>query len=150
MAQEVLSLYRYYLMMRHMQSRFLHELGSGNWHELAALDARYLPFLLRTDPPAIFLNLWQATLYVLIEGWQKAGMENVQIDALLKSPNVQALRLHRHGTFHYHEDITPPLYSKLLRSDDAVEWTHHLSAAFHAYFDQQKLSAEFREGAKNC
>jgi len=150
MQPKILSLYRYYLMMRHQHSRFQHEMAEGNWAELMQAGPDYLPFLLRTDPPAIFLSLWHATLYVVIEGWQKAGLEDPRIDILLESPNVEALRLHRHGTFHYHEQLSPPTYSKLLESPDAVAWTQQLSDAFHAYFTAQRQRPEFRLAALNC
>ena len=74
------SLYRYYLMARHMQSRFLHELGGGDWHLTAQKNPDYLPFLIRVDAPAIYLSLWQATLYVMIEKWKKLGLSDPVID----------------------------------------------------------------------
>lgn len=132
-----------------MQSRFLHELGSGDWHTLAEKNPKYLGFLMTVDPPAIFLSLWQANLYVVIEGWHKLGLSNPKVDALLLSPNVEALKLHRHGTFHYHEELIPRLYRKLLVSADAVDWTHNLSEAFKQFFDAALLDPEFAKSALN-
>ena len=83
-----------------MQSRFLHELGGGNWHILMQENPCYLPFLMSVDAPAIYLSLWQATLYIVVEGWRKLALSDETIDRLLLSPNVEALKLHRHGTFH--------------------------------------------------
>src|SRR5690606_12160026 len=137
MTAKVLSLYRYYLMMRHMHSRFLHALGGDDWHIRMQRNPEYLPFLIRVDAPAIYLSLWQATLYVVVEGWRKLALSDGTIDELLQSPNVEALKLHRHGTFHYHEDITPPTYRALLQSQDVVQWASALSDAFHAYFERR-------------
>ena len=144
----IVSLYRYYLMMRHMQSHFLHELGGGDWHLTAQKNPDFLPFLIRVDAPAIYLSLWQATLYVVIEGWKKLGLSDPVIDEFLRSPNVDALKLHRHGTFHYHEELTPPVYRSLLQSLDFVQWTHGLSEAFRSYFAQRLKEPAFEEEAK--
>jgi hypothetical protein len=57
-------------MMRHTQPRFLHEPGGGDWHLPGQSD--YLAFLIRVDAPAIYLRLWQATLYVLTAGMKEA------------------------------------------------------------------------------
>jgi hypothetical protein len=137
-------------MMRHMQSRFLHELGDGDWHIRMQQNPDYLPFLMRVDAPAIYLSLWQATLYVVVEGWRKLALSDVMLDGLLQSSNVEALKLHRHGTFHYHEDITPPTYRALLQSPDVVQWTHALSDAFHTYFERRMQEPAFAKAAKNA
>ena len=144
MKKGIVSLYRYYLQMRHMQSRFLHELGGGNWHEHLAKNPQYFGFLVTVDPPAIYLALWQATLYVLVEGWNTLQLENTAIDHLIASSNVAALKKHRHGTFHFQYDIVPKKCRQLLQSEDVVEWTHALSAAFHDYFQQTTRTDEFR------
>lgn len=128
------SLYRYFLIMRRMQLSFEQELNFGDWHLAAQSNPLYLPALIATDPPAIFLTMWQATLYVVIEGWQKLGLNHPHLDVLLKSSNVEALKLHRHGTFHFHAGATPTSCHKLLQSDDSIEWLYKTSEAFSSYF----------------
>lgn len=150
MKKGVIGLYRYHLTMRHMQSRYLQELGGGDWHLTAADNPEFLFFLISVDPPAIYLSLWQSTLYVVIEGWQKLGLSDPAIDMLLQSPNVEALKLHRHGTFHFHEQLKPPLYRELLQSPDAVEWVHRLSDSFHVYFQRASQHPSFKEEALNA
>lgn len=145
MKEGIVSLYRYYLQMRHMQSRFMHELGGGNWHEHMTSNPKYMGFLVSVDPPAIYLAMWQATLYVLIEGWTTLGLKDDSIDRLIESPNVAALKEHRHGTFHYQFNLVPKKCRELLRSETVVEWTHALSDSYHRYFQSVTQSDDFRE-----
>src|SRR5450759_3093607 len=51
--------------------------------------------------PGTFMSYWYGSLYTVIEGWRELGLHDPEIDQLLTSPNVEALRLFRNATFHY-------------------------------------------------
>jgi hypothetical protein len=83
-----------------------------------------------------YLSYWYAALYVVVEGWQKLGLYDDEIDRLLESPNVELLKLYRHGVFHFHEDyfnesLTLPLIET---GDNPVEWVRALSSALGRWF----------------
>src|SRR3954447_4244682 len=58
-----------------------------------------------TDPVAsmddlIAMSLWYATVYVVIEGWLKAKLEDAELDELLADGHVDTLRRFRNQVFH--------------------------------------------------
>ena len=83
-----------------------------------------------------YLSYWYAALYVVIEGWQKLDLSNPVIDNLLKSPNVDRLKLYRHNVFHFHEPyFNIPLMAPLIESEDApVDWVRQLGDEFSRWF----------------
>lgn len=52
----------------------------------------------------LYMSLWYACLYVLIEGWLQLKLSDPEVDALLESPNVDLLERFRNGVFHYQRD----------------------------------------------
>lgn len=51
----------------------------------------------------VYLCLWYATLYVVVEGWRdELRLSSVEVDALLADVTmVESLRRFRNGTFHF-------------------------------------------------
>lgn len=83
-----------------------------------------------------YMSYWYAALYVVVEGWQRLGLHDELIDELLDSPNVELLKLYRHGVFHFHEDyfnrrLTLPLID---RGDAPVAWVGDLSTQLGRWF----------------
>ena len=54
-------------------------------------------------------------LYTVIEGYRELQLQDPKIDGLLRSPNVDALRLLRNATFHFQKEFFES-------EDDAFHW----------------------------
>lgn len=54
-----------------------------------------------TDACRSYIELWLATLYVVVEGYNKLELECPEIDALMDEKLIERLKLFRHGVFHY-------------------------------------------------
>lgn len=59
-----------------------------------------------------YLSYWYGGMYVVIEGWQRLGLHDPEVDDLLTSDNVKHLERHRHGAFHYHMSISTTSFSR--------------------------------------
>src|SRR5262249_44466977 len=69
---------------------------------------------------AMYMSLWYGCLYILIEGWRTLRLENQEIDALLRSSNVNLLRIYRNATFHYQKDYLHEKFMTFLREGEAT------------------------------
>lgn len=127
----VLTLHRFFLWSTVLQSHFN--------ETLAGFTARGEGFSLNSDEGIkayAYMSYWYAALYVVVEGWQRLGLHDDRVDELLDSPNVELLKLYRHGVFHFHEDyfnqhLTLPLID---RGDAPVAWVRDLSNELGRWF----------------
>jgi hypothetical protein len=125
-----LTLHRYYVW-----STILHEHFEK---VLAGFRERGEPFSMDTDEGVralAYMSYWYASLWVVVEGWQKLGLHDDEVDQLLDSPLTEKLRLFRHWVLHYHEKyFNQPLVDPFIADRDAVEWVRSLSNALGRYF----------------
>ena len=85
----------------------------------------------------MFMSYWSATLYVVAEGWQKLGLTDPVIDALLADPHLALLKQYRHGVFHFQADYFDKRYRDFTDlGQPAITWAHRLHGAFTAYFQR--------------
>lgn len=76
-------------------------------------------------------SYWAASLYVVIEGWEKAKFKDPIIDALLAvSDHKDVLRRLRNGTFHYQPSLTSSKLLDFLSSPDCLLWLYTLHTEF--------------------
>jgi hypothetical protein len=91
------------------------------------------------DPVSIemfmFMSHWYATLYVVIEGWRDLGLHDPVVDDLLKSPNVDFLRLYRNGVSHFQRHYFDQRYMPFLKNPGSVQWVRSLHEAFFKYLN---------------
>jgi len=86
----------------------------------------------------MYMSLWYGCLYILIEGWRTLRLENQEIDALLRSSNVNLLRIYRNATFHYQKDYLHEKYMTFLREGEATAtWVRAIHNAFAGYFARE-------------
>lgn len=85
----------------------------------------------------MYLSYWLAGLYVVCEGWQELKLSDPEIDALLKSPHLEALKRYRHGVYHYQADYFDERFMKaLVLGKNFDDWVDSLTRAFVSYFDE--------------
>jgi hypothetical protein len=105
---------------------------------LAGLRDRGEAFSMNTDEglrALAYMSYWYASLWVVVEGWQKLGLHDDEVDRLLASPLTEKLHLFRHWVLHYHETyFNDPLTEPLIGNADAVEWVRSLSSALGRSF----------------
>ena len=83
----------------------------------------------------LYMSLWYATLYVLIEGWQELKLSDLKIDELLKSSNVKLLKRYRNGVFHFQKEYYDKRFLELMsEGKDVANWTRNLRDEFSRFF----------------
>lgn len=83
----------------------------------------------------LYMSYWYGGLYVVIEGWIELGLSDPKIDELLKSPNVDLLRLYRNGVFHFQKDYNDKRFEGFIREGEKpVEWVRKLNLEFGRFF----------------
>lgn len=126
----VFTLHRYYMWSTILKGHFD--------AAIAGYVSRGEPFSMATDEGIVtyaYMSYWYASLWVVVEGWQKLDLHDQEIDGLLDSPNVERLKLYRHSVFHFHEDyFSKPALAIVASDDTPVEWTRALSSAFGRWF----------------
>lgn len=90
--------------------------------------------MLHVDDYGVFMFYWYSGLYVVIEGYRELQLQDAEIEALLQSPNVDALRLLRNATFHFQKEFFSPKMMRFIGSGDSVPWVRSLTEAFSEFF----------------
>lgn len=90
--------------------------------------------MLHVDDYGVFMFYWYSGLYVVIEGYRELQLQDAKIEALLQSPNVDALRLLRNATFHFQKEFFSPKMMRFIGSGDSVPWVRSLTEAFSEFF----------------
>jgi len=88
-------------------------------------------------PRGNFMYYWYGSLYAVVEGFQKLQLSDQSIDALLGSPNVNALRRCRNGAFHFRPTYFSARSLKAISTDEFVRWVREVMDAFRGYFERQ-------------
>src|SRR5262245_38342932 len=89
----------------------------------------------------LFVPIWAtatlclASLHVVVEGWERLGLKDEDIDALLRETSrVAALRDLRNGVFHFGAMHNPAIMG-VLADDATIEWAGSLHGAFRNFMD---------------
>jgi hypothetical protein len=86
----------------------------------------------------IYMTLWYATLYVVIDAWQRMGMKRKRLDALLADENYTALlKGFRDDTFHYQPHDLRRRAVLFLKNRKAAKWIRDVHTEFHKYFRKE-------------
>lgn len=128
---EIITLHRYFIWADRMRVHFdqvLKEVGLKSVSDdLSKKKGGIDTFL--------YMSLWYGTFYVLIEGWQQLKLSDAKIDALLKSKNVDLLRLYRNGVFHFQKEYFDDRFMKLMKEGlDVANWIRDLRDEFSRWF----------------
>jgi len=126
---QLVALYRYYVRAANMKVHFEDTLKQTGAVDITSPDGFYV---------AMYMSLWYGCLYIVIEGWRALGLENQEIDALLRSSNVNLLRTYRNATFHYQKDYLHEKFMTFLREGEATAtWVRTTHNAFAGYFARE-------------
>ena len=89
----------------------------------------------KTHSMFLALSVWYALLYVVIEGYQKMGLCDEGVDAVLAQEEyVDVLKRFRNGIFHYQQNPIPEKVFGFLEMEQSESWIRDLNSAFDAFF----------------
>lgn len=80
----------------------------------------------------MYMNLWYALLYTVIDGWRKLKLKDASIVNLLRSKNVDLLRKYRNYVFHFGDEKIEEL--DLLKSKESALWIQNLNSELGKWF----------------
>jgi hypothetical protein len=123
--EEFLCLHRYFIWSDRMRVHFDSELKEKKNTHPKSLDVELI----------MYMSLWYATTYVLIEGWQNLKIDDARISDLLRSKNVGLLKRYRNGVFHFQSKYLDSRFTKfIMEGEDCVVWIRELNKEFSRYF----------------
>ena len=84
----------------------------------------------------LYISYWYAGLYVVIEGWQKLGLRDKAVDALLnKKDYIGLLKRYRNGVFHYQKHYFDRRFLDVWsQTGEFITWVKSLHRGFSRYF----------------
>ena len=128
--RETLTLHRYFIWANRMRTEFDAEL------EKKARGATVGVFPIEAH---LYMSLWYAHLYVVIEGWNALHLEDRTITALLESPNVALLKRYRNGVCHFQRKYFDERFMGLIsEGENVVAWIRTLNREFGRFFLERK------------
>jgi hypothetical protein len=134
----VLALHRYFVAASRMQRHFESNLVPFEEPQSATQeDPNRRALEVFAGPRGNFMYYWYGSLYVVIEGFRSLNLKDQSIEALLGSPNVNALRRCRNGAFHFRPSYFSARSLKAMSKPDFVMWVREVMTAFRGYFDRE-------------
>ena len=86
----------------------------------------------------MYMSLWYALLYTVIEGWQELKLNDANIDSLLlEEENIHSLKMYRNGAFHFQKDYDSRKFRELDQNIEAADWMTNLNREFGRFFIQE-------------
>jgi hypothetical protein len=129
------SLHRYFIAANKMRIRFEKTLTDPNViNRFPDSDPITKVMMWHVDDYGVFMFYWYSGLYVVVEGFRELQLKDDRIEALLQSPNTEALRLMRNATFHFQKEFFSPKMTHFMKSPDSVPWVRSLTEAFSEFF----------------
>ena len=105
-------------------------------------DADRVALELFAGPRGNFMYYWYGSLYVVVEGSRDVKLNDPNIDLLLDSTNVEALRQCRNGVFYFQPTYFSAKLLEPMQASHFVGWVRELMDAFRAYFSRELKSLE--------
>jgi hypothetical protein len=85
-----------------------------------------------------YMGFWYASLYSVIEGYQKLNLHNSSINLLLTSPNLEALKKFRHSVTGFHKTyFNSSLIGSFINSSTSVAWVNNLHFSLGKYLMEE-------------
>ena len=120
-------LYQYYWLRANlMRERFYEKFNRGSEHNF---NEHFF-----VSHQFTYMSFWYASLYSVVEGYEKLQLDDNSINQLLASSNLETLRKFRHSVTGFHKDYyNSNLVIPLLTSTTAVSWVNHLHFSLGKY-----------------
>jgi hypothetical protein len=124
---ELASLHRYFITADRMKVHF-YEIVTKKSADLGFGTAAYIE-------SQIYMSMWYGTLFVVLEGYLKLGINDSKVEILLsESEKIKALKLYRNATFHFQKEYLSQKCDKILADKNSAVWVHAIHDAFSVFF----------------
>lgn len=85
-----------------------------------------------------YMGFWYASLYSVVEGYQKLNLYNSSINLLLTSPNLESLKKFRHSVTGFHKTyFNSSLIDSFINSSTSVVWVNSLHFSLAKYLIEE-------------
>jgi hypothetical protein len=81
----------------------------------------------------MYLCLWFATLYIVVEGWPALRAKDETLTRLLRSPYKELLKDFRDAVFHSSDFQDSGMNGLIDRGRHSMDWVREVTAAFEVY-----------------
>jgi hypothetical protein len=131
MTEEEYTLHRYYIWADRMRLHFDQELRRRNTTS-DQLELSVEEFM--------YISLWYAQLYTVVEGWKNLRLQDSVVDnLLLQTDQVDLLRRYRNGVDHFQKDYFSSKFMNFVANAGSALWVRNLHTAIGSYFLQRLL-----------
>lgn len=130
MDPRVFTLHRYYIWANRMRTHFDDLLKGGDVKGLFTGRGR------DSIEATMYMSLWYALLYVVVEGWRRLRLSDPAIDALLgNAEHVHVLKRYRHGVAHFQPNYVDSRFVEIMKeSETTVPWVRDLNRELGRWF----------------
>ena len=149
--QRILSLHRYWRYCDRLRNLYLRSIKDKSPLGSKSVDDVMREFIGDFNgDPGLFMSYWYGSLHVVVEGYQRLGMRDPAVDALLSGDGKQKLRrlkIARHSTFHFQAEMMSPKLWEFL-SVENVPWIGDLHDALGASSSPKSTASSHRSPTK--
>jgi len=135
----ILALHKYYLRAEHMRGQFRDARDRlVAMHGVAALKSSTSTS--EHFQVEMYLDYWYAGIFAAMEGYEKLGLFDPEVEKLRADPLYRKLRSYRAGTYHFREKYFDDAIRDFLESPNSATWMVNLDMALGRF-----LLAELQE-----
>ena len=98
----------------------------------------------------MYLDFWYSSLFVAIEGYEKLGLQNMEVENLLSSPMQTKLRKYRGGTYYFREKYFDDDIRNFLTDKTSGEWLSSLDMALGTFLLSELLERRAKLTTRNA
>ena len=130
MTDKEFALHRYFIWADRMRFHFDQELKKR---------ASFLPDTFELEVEEfMYISLWYAQLYTVIEGWKELGLKDDVVNALIaQNDYIELLRRYRNGVDHFQKDYFDSRFTSFVAQSGSAIWARDLHQALSRYFLQR-------------
>lgn len=127
MTRDEFALHRYFIWADRMRFHFDQQLKRRASSATGEFELEVEEFM--------YISLWYAQLYTVIEGWKKLKLTNRTVNNMLaNSGYVELLRRYRNGVAHFQSDYFDSRFQNFVTQSDSASWVRNLHQALDRYF----------------
>jgi hypothetical protein len=100
----------------------------------------------------MYLDLWYAGIFAAIEGYEKLGLSDVEVERFRADPLYSKLRAYRGGVYHFREKYFDDDVRAFLSEKKSASWLVNLDTALGRFLLaelQKRMEARKAKGARD-
>jgi len=126
------ALHRYFIWANAMRTRFDAELAKRTGSDGPMTIEEFM-----------YMSLWYAQLFTVIDGWRELKLEDGYIDGLLADEEkIKLLQRYRNGVAHFQKTYFDGRFERFVATSGTARWVRELDEAFGSYFLVKAKSRE--------